>query len=213
MLGPLPDGPQHINWLIWVEALNRSTGAVEASGIWSGGISRTLTVEGQSRVYHGAGNIIDLSEISFMAKTTSIQPQTIVLNGLTPEVEAMIRGYEAKQAKIQIHRWVHPPKIRTGGSIERAIKGIIDEIDFKRGASGVGESPETLQATITVMTAARRGTKTLALKRSDATHKTAFPNDMGRRYSSSTAKVVWMGEVKDPFKSRRGLDPNETGRM
>lgn len=204
MLGPLPSTPVHINWLLWAKSKNRSTGAIEASGIWTGAITRLITVAGEARTYYGSGNVLDVSNMNFVAGTNSVQPQTIVLNGLTPEVEAMIRGYEAKQAEIEIHRWYHSPKLRTGGTIERAIKGRIDKVEFARPAVQPGETPGILTCTLTIMTAARRGTKTLALMKSDASHRMAFPNDAGRKYSSSTAKVVWMGEVKNPYRARRG---------
>lgn len=200
MLGPLPDYPVHINWLIYVWSRNRTTQALEASGIWTGGISRQIVVQGQTRVYHGAGNIIDMSQMSYMAGVTSIQPQTIDLNALTPEVEAMMRGYEAKQASIEIHRWYHDPRVRSGGVIERAIKGKIDDLKFKRPPIEEGRSATELICSVTIMTAARMGTRTLALKKSDATQKMTNATDNGRKYSSAKAKVVWMGEVRDPYR-------------
>ena len=200
MLGPLPNYPVHINWLIWVKSRNRTTNAIEASGIWTGGISRVITVAGENRTYHGAGNIIDVERMTFLAGVNSIQPQTIQLNGLTPEVEMMMRGYEAKQADIEIHRWWHKPNVKTGGTIERALKGKIDELNFNRPPIEEGRNAAELICEVTVMTASRMGTRTLALKKSDATQKMVSATDKGRQYSAAKAKVVWMGEVNDPFK-------------
>lgn len=200
MLGPLPNYPVHINWLVWVKSRNRSTNAIEASGIWTGGISRVITVGGENRTYHGAGNIIDMSKMSFVAGVTSIQPQTLELNGLTPEVEAMMRGYEARQAEIEVHRWYHRPNVKSGGTIERAIKGKIDDLAFKRPPIEEGRSASELICEVTIMTAARMGTRTLALKKSDSTQKMVSAADKGRQYSAAKSKIVWMGEVKDPHK-------------
>lgn len=201
MLGPLPSYPVHINWLIYVWPRNRGTQQLEPAGIWTGGISREIIIPGVGpRTYHGAGPVIDLSQMTFISGVQSIQPQTLELNGLTPEVEMIMRGYEPKQADIEVHRWWHDVRVKSGGTIERAIKGKIDDIKFKRAPIEEGRSASELICSVTVMTAARMGTRTLALKKSDATQKMVNAEDNGRRYSASKAKVVWMGEVRDPYR-------------
>lgn len=200
MLGPLPTTPVHINWLIWVKAKDRSTGVTQASGLWTGSTSRNLVISGETRTYYGGGSILDFSKLTMIAGASSIQSQTVDLNGLTPEVEAMIRGYESRQAEVEIHRWFHSPRLKTGGTIERAVKGRIDEVEFTRDALDESGGGVGLTCRVTIMTAARQGTRPLPLKKSNAVQKLAFPNDDGRLYSSTKAKVVWMGEVRDPYK-------------
>lgn len=204
MLGALPNTPQHINWLIWVMSRNRNTGVVEASGIWTGALSRTFTVGAENRVYHGSGAVINLRGLTMVAGANAIQAQTIELNGLTPEVEAMMRGYDPRQAIVQIHRYHQSPKLRANGTLQRALIGRIDSIEFSRDALDIGESAGSLICTVSIMTANRMGTRTLPLTKSNAMQRIAFPGDGGRKYSSSKAKVTWMTATKDSFKSRWG---------
>lgn len=195
----------HFDWLIWAETRNRTTGAIEAGGIWTGGLDQTFNVPGTpgTRIYRGAGLVASLDPINYTAGVDNIQSQSITLNGVSGAVRDMILYYDAKQAVVELHRLHRPPATHLLGSatfIELAFAGNIDEVEFSRDASDLRVGGSRWTCNIRLMSASRMGTRTLQLKKSDASHKLAFPTDAGRKYSSSKAKVVWMGEVENPHK-------------
>ncbi len=174
--------------LIWIRAKNRTTGAIEAMGLWTGEDHASFTVEGQVRTYFGAGNVIAVDDLVY-ATGLSVQMQSARLSVLTPEVDQLIRGTDARLAPVEIHRAFLSPL--TGALVappHRLFKGWIEEQPIRTAAkNGI----PTL--TIKMASAARELTRNLPLLKSDAALRARSPGDGFRRYNSVSGQVetVW----------------------
>jgi len=179
------------HWLIWIEAKNRSTGATEVSGFWTGDDDQTFTIDGVARDYFGAGGLIEIDPIIYEAGL-NVQMQSLSFGPVTPEVEQLLRTYDPRLAPIQVHLAVFDPADNTLVGTARAIKGWVDSAPITE--SGDVENP-TATCEITVATSARAGTRSLTAKKSDAAQKLRS-GDRGRRYGDVSGAVsVWWGEA------------------
>jgi hypothetical protein len=175
--------------LVWAVARNRSTGASESLGLWTGAQDRSFTIGGTPRTYAGAGSIMEIPPIVAQAGI-AVRMQRISLSPLSPEVAALIRTYDARFAAIEIHRALFDPV--TGLLVaepHRLFKGIIDEVELPI-------DPKTGEARcdVTIASSARYLTRTLPLKRSDATQQRRL-GDRFLRYVDVSGEVdVFWGE-------------------
>lgn len=207
MLNAGTRAPVTIRWLFWFRARSwTQPNTFFESGLWTGGISRSFTISGATRTYHGAGNIIGFDRLDYGMGASNVQSQTLELNGLTPEVEELLRGYNPSQAEVEIHRWRHPSHLEWNGNIERAFKGWVDTLDFRRSETDLSVGSVGVTCTVTMMSAARMGTRTLQLKKSDASQRLTNAADGGRKYNSSRAKVAWMSATEGAHRARNDYD-------
>lgn len=204
--------PIQLDWFLWVRSRNWTTGAIEAAGLWTGATAQLFTIEGETREYQGGGGVVEIDQLSYGIGVGSIQSQSIRLNGLGPEVEALFRGYDANQAVAQIHRMRRTAGVSTPGVIERAFSGKVDSLQFSRSATNSRDGVVKIDCTVSLMSASRSGTRTLELKRSDASQRLVDANDRGRRYTSVKAKVAWMAEVDNPYHARQRIGTTTTTR-
>lgn len=199
MLTAKPDLELEIQTGIWIGARDYSTGAVESRGLWTGVEHRMFEVNGAARAYYGVQHALMIPSITYVRGAT-VQTQQVHLGPLRPEVQSFIKGLDLRLAPAEIHSFVRDPS--TGvWTIERIFIGETDGAVEEE--SEVDENGETfLTFSMTLVSSARRGTKTLPLKKSDSSQRLTDPADGGRRYSDIAAevKVVWMGEVDNPYK-------------
>lgn len=177
--------------LLWVQARNRSTGAVETMGLWTGEEDREFTIGGSTRTYHGAGGLLGLDQIVMQTGLT-VRMQRVSLAPIATEVAQLLRGYDAGLAPAEIHRALFDPM--TGDLVaepKRLWKGVIDTAPIHTGEIG-GQST----VDVALASAARALTKGLTLTKSDAV-QSLRGGDRFRRYQDVTGKVsvVW-GEKK-----------------
>lgn len=175
--------------LVWATARNRSTGAAESLGLWTGAQDRSFTIAGNARTYAGAGSIMEIPPI--VSQTgIAVRMQRISLSPLSPEVAALIRTYDARFAAIEIHRALFDPL--TGVLVaepHRLFKGIIDEV-----ALPIDPKTGEVRCDVTMASSARYLTRTLPLKRSDATQQRRL-GDRFLRYVDVSGEVdVYWGE-------------------
>lgn len=176
--------------LLWIVAKNRDTGAPESLGFWTGDDHQIFLVAGEVRRYYGAGNVIDVPPITaslgFQVRQTRIK-----LPPLTDEVQALVRQYDPRLAKVEIHSC--PMDIDTGNQLGdpiRMFKGFLneapEEISRKGGAS-------FLQ--LILVSSARNLTLGLPLKRSSSELQRRNAKDLGREYSTTAGEwpVRWGG--------------------
>lgn len=201
MLGSMDRNHPYSFWAFWVSVRDRDTGAVQPGGIWTGSHDRIFSVNGQNRMYLAGGQIVGLDRLSYVAGAQNIQSQKVELVAVTLQVETLIRSFEARQAGFEIHRVrpLNPNALSGDWVVEQGFKGNIDDISFPRSAAGTDGSTQ-LRCSVTLMSASRMGTRTLPLIKSDAAQRLVDANDAGRKYSSSKAKVTWMGETKNPHR-------------
>jgi len=185
---PISRTPSVHEVLIWITARNRSTGALETAGFWTGGEDLEFFVEGQTRAYFGVGHVLQVSPIKARAGQV-VQSQELRLSGTSPEVEAVMRGYDPRLAPIEIHaaRFDH----ETGGlvAIDRWFKGTIDKAPRKIPAKNESGSEWTLS----LVSGIRAMTRPLTHKRSHASQRARLLPD-GRpdaffRYADVAGRV------------------------
>ncbi|WP_295453067.1 hypothetical protein [uncultured Pseudophaeobacter sp.] len=164
--------------LLWIQAKNRETGAPEALGLWSGDDHQEFLIGGEIRTYYGAGNVIDVPPIiakpGFVVRNLRIK-----LPPLTDEVKTLLHAYEPRLAAVQIHSC--PMDIDTGaplGEPVRMFKGFLNQAPQEIAAKGGTGFTE-----LVLVSAGRRLTFGLPLKRSSAELQRRNPLDRGREYS------------------------------
>lgn len=190
--------------LVWITARNRTTQAPETIGIWSGDETVTLVVEGQSRLYHGGGALIDVEPISYEVGLV-VRAQTLRFAPFAPEVETALRAYEPRLARVEIHRALYNPETGAlAGAIDREARlftGLIDSVEF--------QSPEfegDPGCVVTLSSEAVLLTKPLPYLRSNEARKAAFGGDALFRYAAVSGPVTtYWGE------KRREIRPGSSG--
>ena len=178
--------------LVWIEATNKSTGATESLGLWSGAETRTFTIEGQTRQYIGAGSILGGDPLR-AGVGARVRMHEVSLSSVPLEIQELIYLYETRFAPIEVHRAVFDVETNAlVGAPHRIIKGTIDSFPVPRPAVG-GSGPIKVK----IAPASRRLKRTLTVTKSDAMQRTINPADKGRLYSAvSGAVAVFWGQKR-----------------
>ena len=177
--------------LIWISPRNRTTNALVPMGFWTGDDHETITVEGQSRLYYGAGNMLDLSDPITYRTGLDVGNWRFALTDLTPEFDELFRTYDLRLAPIEVHRGVYNLTSRV--LIEpphRLLKGWVESAPIEEPEEGSESS-----CTITCVTSAMALTKTLAINKSDAFQRTKSGDRFNRYTSVSGAVNVKWGQA------------------
>lgn len=122
---------------LWVVARNRDTGDPVPDGMWSDAGTKTVDVinpdsgSSEARTYYGAGTLVAISDIPLVANLT-VQTVTIVLSQVHERVETLVRTYDCKQARVEIHRGLFDPSTRVlVAPAECRFVGFVDSIEIK----------------------------------------------------------------------------------
>lgn len=193
--------PESINAhiLVYVSAKDRTTGVVTPVGIWTGDDDLVFTINGASRTYYGRGGLIEVPAINY---TSELNVNTIDVEfaPLSSEVAQMIRGYDSRQAPVEIHRAVFDP---TSNVLleepHRIYRGRVDKIQIS-----TPKQNGTARLTMTVASNSRSLTRNIPSRRSDETQKLRS-NDRFMRYTTVTQVVetLW-GEVRETSSAGSG---------
>lgn len=172
---------------LWLSGKNRSSGTVETLGLWTGDDHQQFTIDGQSRLYYGAGTIINVAPVR-AGVGLKVQHHRISLPPVIPEIREALRGYEMRQAGAELHVWPFTEANRPIGPARRMVKGTLAEAPESLGADGSDS-----KITLVIASAARRLTFGLPLVKSNAALKERDPNDRGREYSDIAGEwtVPW----------------------
>lgn len=188
--------------LIWISAKNRSTGATENIGFWTGDDHQSFTIDGGARLYYGAGDVLDVPPLTYEAGL-SVRMHTFGLASLSPEVATALRGYEPRLAPVQVHRALFDAA--TGALVaapHRVLLGWVDEASIPTPeVGGMGG------ATITVASSARGLTKTLPAFKSDNQQRRRSDDRFRRYVDVSGAVDVFWGSKRGKV---GGATPTET---
>lgn len=173
---------------LWVKARNRTTGAIEPLGVWTGDEDRSFTIGAESRIYAGEGALMPLDPIQ-MTVGLAVRFIRVRLNPLDATVAQLLRGTDAGLAAAELHRGFFDPL--TGILLEephRVFKGWVHGAPITTPAAG-GEAV----AELTLASSAQALMKTLSLKKSDAV-QSLRGGDQLRRYEDVSGSVpVWWG--------------------
>lgn len=122
---------------LWITARDRTTGDPVSDGQWSDVGEYTAEVVNPNtggiveRLYYGAGGLISVSNIPLVSNIT-VQSVTITMSQVNDRVEALVRQYDAKQAKVEIHRGLFSPDTRqlVDPAVCRFV-GFVDTVEIK----------------------------------------------------------------------------------
>jgi len=174
--------------LIWITARNRSTGADETLGLWTGDIEQDFTINGVTRTYSAAGAVLGIEPIRFAVGLNVIY-HSITLSPFTDAVQAALREYDARLAPIEIHQVAYDPETMTVlADPFQIVDGEINEMPEDFPPEG-GEG----SITVSIASAARRFTVSPALFKSDAALRKRSATDDFRKYVDvqGAIKVAW----------------------
>lgn len=175
--------------LLWIRAKNRTTGLPEVIGFWSGDDHQEFLIDGELRLYFGAGNVIEVPPI-IVTPGFQVRNYRVKLPPFTDEVKTLLQGYEPRRARVEIHSC--PLNIDSGaplGTPKRRFKGFLNQAPEERKKGG------TSYTELVMVSNARLLTFGLPLKRSSAELKRRDPDDRGREYIDTTGQwtVPWGG--------------------
>lgn len=103
---------------LWFVARDRATGAPVPVGFWSDveNVSSVPVIDPDtlntvSRSYYGAGGLISIDDIPSVS-TIQVQDVHIRMSQLDEQVANAVRGYDTKQARVEVHRGLFDPVTR-----------------------------------------------------------------------------------------------------
>lgn len=201
MLTAKPRRDLTAHWALWIVARDMATNAPFPVGYWTGDDATSLTVSGQARNYYGAGAALSIEPITYQLGAV-VQTQRVSLGPLAPEVRQVLRGYDTRQAPVELHLVTLDPSGAVT-AIERAFKGVMDRFEINEGPID-DHGNSTVVCDVELVSDARFLTRTLSLKQSDSSQRLRNAGDGFRKYAdvAGEVRVVWMGETDNPHRAR-----------
>lgn len=177
-------------WLLWCRPKPFAGGSRVGVGLSTDDDHATLTVEGEARLYWGAQGGMGVPVLTRKVGTT-VGAREVGLS-LTPEGEALLRGYDTRLAPVELHCAVYDPGSGDLVGIGREFRGTVDGTGIQTPEQGGQAS-----ASVSMVSRARRGTMTVVGVKSDAAQRRRDPTDGFHAYASlgSVASDPWGGEA------------------
>lgn len=184
---------------LWLIAKDRTTGADETAGFWNGTTNVTVQViSGQTglpetRTYVGAGSLIAVDDINLVSDLT-VQTVRIKMSQSNDAVNNAIRGYDARNAKCEIHYLLFD--LATELPVGLQAPHFVGEINKAPITRAKVNSSGGVQAEAVSRT--RELTIGNPAKRSDETQRVrGGGSDRFRKYSGTAGQwSIWWGEDK-----------------
>jgi hypothetical protein len=186
---------------VWMIGKDRTTGEAASGGFWNGEFTIDAEViSGQTglpevRQYVGLGSLISVDDINLVSDLT-VQTLRIKMSQINPAVNNAIRGYDARNAKIEVHYGLLD--LDTRKLVARPIPhfvGIVNKAPIVRSKTG-GSGGVSLEA----HSRTRELTITNPAKKSDEFSKTRG-GDRFRQYSGVAGSwAIFWGEDKEKSK-------------
>jgi len=165
-------------------------------GFWNGLDTVTISVLrgdtglSQSRVYHGDGSLISMDRIPLTSDLT-VRTVKVVLSQLHATVQDMVRGYDIRGAKVEIHRGVFDPQ--SNALVGAPICHFVGKVNKAPIQTPAVDQEGSIS--IDVVSIVRELTRINPAKKSDETQKRRS-GDRFRRYAGVANVPVWWGEEK-----------------
>jgi len=186
----------HAEWLVWIEARNRETNAIEALGMWTGTGVRQFVADSVNRIFHGT-SVLQMPALHDEAGIR-VRRVEIGLNGLAAAAENAVRAYDTYNAPVTIWRAEFDENRNLIAPPERQWRGRIETAPITTAAMGEG-----CDIRLSLISDAWRLTVSPPLTKSAAAQ--AARGDQGRRYSNvHDANVMW-GEKQQKPKRKKFL--------
>lgn len=96
-------GDRDAHILVRISCRNRTTGAVEPVGFWTGSQARDFVITGDVHTYYGAGAILNVPQIT-RAAGLDVRAHSIVLSRSHAAVRQMLDVKDPRHARFQMHR-------------------------------------------------------------------------------------------------------------
>lgn len=181
---------------LWIVARDRETGDPVADGFWSdlGAVNASVIdpADGVTRVrtYHGAGDLISVAAVPLVTGLT-VQTIPIRLSQISPRVAQIVRGYDLKQARVEVHRgFLDPSSLRLVAPAVPRFVGFVDEVVISTPAEG-----EQGEIALTVASHVQELTRFNTATRSDADQQQRYPGDGFFRHAAAIANwQIWWQE-------------------
>ncbi|PCH71941.1 MAG: hypothetical protein COC12_07020 [Rhodobacteraceae bacterium] len=171
--------------LLWVVARERTSGADQAIGFWTGDDHRSFQIGAETRLYYGAGNVIDVAPV-VAGVGLKVRHFRVSLTAATDEVRTLLRDYDPRLAPVEVH--VAPMDIDTGGPLgtpKRMIKGTVNKLPEEVGAKGTQNKLE-----MTITSNALALTRALPLLRSNEELQRRLSTARGREYADVAGEWI-----------------------
>ncbi len=175
--------PRRAHVLIWISARNRVTGAAETIGFWTGDDHQNFDIEGETRAYLGAGNLLGVDPLKWRVGLT-VRTQRVRLSQVSPEAQQAVRGYDVRHARVEMHRAFYDEGEALIDAPHFLMRGFVDKLTLTTPAKG-----GTGDAVLEIASMGRALTKPLNRYRSNASLTARAPTDTFRKYASVTEKV------------------------
>ncbi|PYE80810.1 hypothetical protein [Pseudoroseicyclus aestuarii] len=172
--------------LLWLK-IKTLAGAPFSVGFWTGDQDDTFVVEGESRTYYGAQGGLALPEARSKVGTGIRSSEAKLM--VTPEAEAVLRGYNTRFGTAEVHTALYDPEGEVLLGIRRDLRVSIDGSPISTPAIDGGDASMGLR----LVSSARRGTLTRNGKKSDQSQQERHPGDRFRRFGDlgDTASDAW----------------------
>lgn len=170
-------------YFVWIVARDRGTGAPATIGLWNGDdtvdvtVIRAETGQAETRTYHAAGSLLGHDPIPAVSDL-SVRTIKVALSQINVAVQQAVRGYDARLARVEIHRGLLSLETR------QLVAPPVSIFDGQANGAPI-ETPavgKTGSVSLSVVSHTRMLTRTNPQKRSDESQKLRS-GDRFRRYS------------------------------
>jgi hypothetical protein len=178
--------------LVWIEARDRATGAPTPGGFWTGDDHQDFLIGGATRTYWGAGALLTTPVLQ-MEAGLKVRTHRLIFSPLAPEVAQVIRGYETRNARAEMHiAYFNKLTHALIAEPARVFNGFVSPVKITTPPTGGQAKVE-----VGLLSTAQYLTRTLAVKKSDESLRARAQSDGFRKYTTITGAVttVW-GEHK-----------------
>lgn len=182
--------PFAVRWLLWLRPKDRATGAQVGYGISTHDDDATFTVEGEARTYQGMPGNIQMPPIVYRPGAR-VQTMEVPLVGIGPDTDQILRVYDPKLAPIDIHCALFDGDMNLI-DIDRKFRGIVNGSPIETPpVNGISS------ATLRLVSSARRGTMTMAAKKSHQAQKLRQGDEFRQYGSAGRVASDWWGPRGD----------------
>lgn len=171
--------------LVWFAARARVSGLPAPWGVWNGDDDRTFTIDGQPRLYWGAGALIDPGVLTSEAGYV-VRLHRISIAQFHADVAGALASTDIRMARADLHQ-VHlqPGSHDLVAAPLRRFRGFVEGLSLPLPAQGA-----TAAAEVQLASAVRSLTIPLDVTKSDATLQAVHPGDLFRRYIAISGSVT-----------------------
>jgi hypothetical protein len=196
-----------------ITAIKISTGLPETANFWNDVGDTTIDViDGEtlspvSRTYTGSATLIQVDSLPLISDL-SVRTVKVQLYPVHPDVDALIRLYRLKAARIEIHRGLYQVNARTvvAEPLPRFI-GKVDRSEIITGAQGEESAHELSCVSHTVEL-----TRTSTEKRSNECQKLRLSTDTFFKYAGIVPEFqLFWGADKGPLNTVAATSPLRRG--